>query len=138
MLDEGFLFKRERNYLNTNGSPPNLRVIIALLFILTFLLCICGGVCLIFSGLTSSGRRAQVKKAIRTANYNAALWAQSEAYRQLAELENARLKGVVETSQQLYSRMSDIAREAIKAGEVKVDMPASLRLDVSEWPDNIE
>ena len=77
--------------------------------------------------------RHREKKARRAANYNAGLWAESAANLYSLELENAKLQGAFQTSQELYGKMSTVAREAIKVGETKLIQP----FHVDDWPDEI-
>lgn len=70
----------------------------------------------------------RIKEATRAALYNAQLWAQSEAQRYECEMENARLRGSLDTSLRCYAEMSRVAREAIKNAEIKADVPEHLRM----------
>lgn len=73
-------------------------------------------------------QRQRSRKATTAANLNASLWAESERLKMESELENARLRGSLDTSQSYYAQMSRIAHQAIKAGEVASDVPERLRM----------
>lgn len=73
-------------------------------------------------------QRQRSRKATTSANFNAALWTESEHLRMESDLENARLRGSLDTSQSYYTQMSRIAHQAIKAGEVAADVPEKMRM----------
>lgn len=99
-------------------------VILILLAALLFTLTV--GPCLI--ALLIVGYREQVGRIAESANRNAGYWAEEAAKRYDAELENARLRGSLDTSQNCYAQMSRIAHEAIRSAEVKADVPERLRM----------
>jgi hypothetical protein len=95
-------------------------LILVLLFISGFLFAFAS-----ISTLCAIGWKRKSDDAINSANYNAELWAKSEAERHESEIENATLRQALSTtnkalevSDKAFVAMSKIASEAIQTSEV--------------------
>lgn len=86
-------------------------------------------------------QRQRSRQASTAANFNASLWAESERLKMESDLENARLRGSLDTSQTNYIHMSNLARKAIRLSEEESALPQELRMPTDDSilnADNIE
>lgn len=88
-------------------------------------LCVCIGPILILLACASYWRHKYLE-TLRSANYNAALWAESEARRCESEARESKLNAALEVSDKVFVAMSKIASDAITMRAAEVGLGSSI------------